>query len=57
MSLLRFVPEYKAPTKEAISKFQNVIEGFNKLIVMTGAGISTESGFFYYSHIKSYSSN
>uniref|UniRef100_A0A0M3INK0 Deacetylase sirtuin-type domain-containing protein n=2 Tax=Ascaris TaxID=6251 RepID=A0A0M3INK0_ASCLU len=42
--MLRFVPEYTPPTKEVLQKFRDIIAGVDRLIVLTGAGISTESG-------------
>lgn len=44
--MLRFVPEYTPPTKEVLQKFRDIIAGVDRLIVLTGAGISTESGKF-----------
>lgn len=44
MSLLRFVPECIAPGKEVVNKFLDVLHGIDRLVVLTGAGISTESG-------------
>ncbi|VDN34308.1 unnamed protein product, partial [Gongylonema pulchrum] len=44
MSLLRFVPEYTPPSKENIREFLDVLKTVKHLVVMTGAGISTESG-------------
>lgn len=52
MSLLRFVPEYTQPTKEAIQKFLDVLHGIDRFVVLTGAGISTESGFFFWLQIN-----
>lgn len=44
MSVLRFVPEYAPPAKDVINKFLDILYGFKRFVVLTGAGISTESG-------------
>ncbi|RNA24816.1 NAD-dependent deacetylase sirtuin [Brachionus plicatilis] len=44
LSSLCFVPEYREPCEEDIENLQNFIKKSKKLFVLTGAGISTESG-------------
>lgn len=44
LSHLRFVPKYNEPTKKDIKILENFIIKTKKLFVVTGAGISTESG-------------
>lgn len=43
-SIFRFVPETLPPSQEAIQEFLNILSGVKHLTVLTGAGISTESG-------------
>lgn len=43
-SLLRYVPECSQPSKESIKEFLDVLRAMKHLVVVTGAGISTESG-------------
>uniref|UniRef100_A0A8R1TMY2 Deacetylase sirtuin-type domain-containing protein n=1 Tax=Onchocerca volvulus TaxID=6282 RepID=A0A8R1TMY2_ONCVO len=43
-SLFRFVPECAQPTDGNIKEFVDVLKTIRHLVVMTGAGISTESG-------------
>lgn len=40
----RFVPEHNQPLPHEIEKFQQFIYSCTKLCVLTGAGVSTESG-------------
>ncbi|CAI4233251.1 unnamed protein product [Auanema sp. JU1783] len=45
MSILtKFVPKFKAVDPILLKKFQNELGNIEKLVVLTGAGISTESG-------------
>uniref|UniRef100_F1L8U6 NAD-dependent protein deacylase n=1 Tax=Ascaris suum TaxID=6253 RepID=F1L8U6_ASCSU len=44
MSLLRFVPECSQPSKDVLKKFRDVLASVSRFTVLTGAGISTESG-------------
>lgn len=39
-----FVPKHKKVTNNEIKIFQQFINSVNKILVLTGAGISTESG-------------
>lgn len=41
---LQFVPEHNPPHENDIKTLQNFVDATNKLLVLTGAGISTESG-------------
>ncbi|KAK5638290.1 hypothetical protein RI129_012585 [Pyrocoelia pectoralis] len=43
-NLLQFVPKHSPPTEFDISIFKSFIDRSRKLFVLTGAGISTESG-------------
>jgi hypothetical protein len=42
----RFVPAYNPPSKSLIKEFIKIISEVDKLVVLTGAGVSTESGMF-----------
>lgn len=42
--LLRFVPTSKPPVDTDIEKLQLFLNQATKLLVLTGAGVSTESG-------------
>uniref|UniRef100_A0A6P7FDD2 NAD-dependent protein deacylase Sirt4 n=1 Tax=Diabrotica virgifera virgifera TaxID=50390 RepID=A0A6P7FDD2_DIAVI len=42
--LLKFVPKYSAVSEDDIKALRNFIDSSKKLLVLTGAGISTESG-------------
>jgi NAD-dependent deacetylase sirtuin 4 len=41
---LKFVPSTKPATREDILQVQEFVENSKKLVVLTGAGLSTESG-------------
>ncbi|ELU13851.1 hypothetical protein CAPTEDRAFT_172150 [Capitella teleta] len=41
---LQFVPRSKPATKEDVLQLQDFVDGARKLVVLTGAGLSTESG-------------
>ncbi|VBB28341.1 unnamed protein product [Acanthocheilonema viteae] len=43
-SMFRFVPECSQPTAKDIKEFVDVLKPIKHLVVMTGAGVSTESG-------------
>ena len=43
-SSLAFVPKHRTAQEEDISKLQQFLDKSEKLVVITGAGISTESG-------------
>ena len=43
-SSLAFVPKHRSAQEEDISKLQQFLDKSEKLVVITGAGISTESG-------------
>ncbi|KAJ1360732.1 hypothetical protein KIN20_019776 [Parelaphostrongylus tenuis] len=40
----RFVPTFKAPSSDVVKKFIDKVSAIDRLLVLTGAGISTESG-------------
>ncbi|KAE9412361.1 hypothetical protein Angca_003865, partial [Angiostrongylus cantonensis] len=40
----RFVPTFKAPSSDVVKKFVNKVAAIDRLLVLTGAGVSTESG-------------
>ena len=42
--VLAFVPRYRAATEEKIAQLQRFLHESGKLLVVTGAGVSTESG-------------
>ena len=42
--IMKFVPIYNTISQESISRLQRYILTSNTMCVMTGAGISTESG-------------
>jgi NAD-dependent deacetylase sirtuin 4 len=50
--LHRFVPESKPPSLKLIEELQRMLDNANSLIVMTGAGVSTESGIPDYRSAK-----
>lgn len=39
-----FVPKHKPPNCEDVEILKNFISKYNKILILTGAGISTESG-------------
>ncbi|KAJ1370088.1 hypothetical protein KIN20_031737 [Parelaphostrongylus tenuis] len=41
----RFVPTFKAPSSDVVKKFIDKVAAIDRLLVLTGAGISTESGY------------
>ncbi|VDM47368.1 unnamed protein product [Toxocara canis] len=43
-SLLRFVPECPQPSKDIVKRFCDAVLSVGRFVVLTGAGISTESG-------------
>lgn len=48
MSVLeRFVPQSKPVATKLVQELQSILGNAKNLIVMTGAGISTESGFTF----------
>ncbi|VDK24679.1 unnamed protein product [Anisakis simplex] len=44
MSSLRFVPQCSKPSVDVLQRFRDVLASVNRFLVLTGAGISTESG-------------
>lgn len=43
-SMSRFVPAFKSPNPDVIKKFIDKVADIDRLLVLTGAGVSTESG-------------
>lgn len=39
-----FIPKHEAPCPDALERLQDLVQASRRLLVMTGAGISTESG-------------
>lgn len=50
--LLKFVPKYAPVLDSDVFLLKNYINNYNKILVLTGAGISTESGAYLYLKIK-----
>lgn len=52
MSVLqRFVPQSKPASPKLIEELQRILDNASSLVVMTGAGLSTESGFHFFMRI------
>uniref|UniRef100_A0A0N5APN8 Deacetylase sirtuin-type domain-containing protein n=1 Tax=Syphacia muris TaxID=451379 RepID=A0A0N5APN8_9BILA len=43
-SLLRFVPRCQQPSEDAVKRFLDALHDVDRFVVLTGAGVSTESG-------------
>ncbi|MFH4982668.1 hypothetical protein AB6A40_009377 [Gnathostoma spinigerum] len=52
MSVSRFVPESIVPSKSILKKMSDVLMGVDRFVVLTGAGVSTESGIPDYRSAK-----
>ena len=44
LSTMRFVPHHGSPREDDVRRLQNFVDSVKKIFVLTGAGMSTESG-------------
>jgi NAD-dependent deacetylase sirtuin 4 len=44
LSTMRYVPHHSSPREDDVRRLQNFVDSVRKIFVLTGAGMSTESG-------------
>lgn len=50
----QFVPKHDPVSEEDIEKLERFLEDKPNILVLTGAGVSTESGTYFYENLSSF---